>query len=230
MNRIFGLVIAALFLCSSVALGSVGIMENGSYTGEATTLDFPSDSITFEGSVVTIAGESTVRFVPSDFVVVNETDRTLIEVVSAATDPGLEMDNGAISLVWADGETSYAQVTFIVPEDYVSGGGFRVYCDQSGVADGDGVGSPTKVDFYVQVNDVGEYWVTSALTSQAPAATSGGGGSPQSVTLTVATAFTSLEAGDVVTLVVGRDDADDTGGDPTADLEVYYAEFYYSNN
>ncbi len=229
MKRIFGFLVAAL-LCSSVAFGSVGVMEDGTYTGEATTIDYPSDWITFDGSVVTVASETTVRFQPSDFVVVNETDRSIIEVISASTDPGYEMDNGAISLVWGDAETSYAQVTFIVPEDYSSGGGFRVYCDQSGVADGDGVGTPVKVDFYVQVNDVGEYWVTSALTSQTPAATVGGGGSPQSVTLTVATAFSSLAAGDVVTLVIGRDNADDTGGDPTADLEVYYVEFYYSNN
>lgn len=73
------------------------------------------------------------------------------------------------------------------------------------------------------VNTDGSPWVTS-VTNQTPVQLTETAGTPEMVTLSVATDFASLTAGQIVTFNVWRDDSNTE----TSDLELYYAEFYYS--
>jgi hypothetical protein len=232
MKKIF-LTLAALVLFVPLAFGAVAINESGTYQGEAVTLDMPGTWITaFDGSTATINPEKQIRFYPQDFMI---TDGTYIgadgtyATASINTEPGLELDNGILALVWADGETSYAQVTFIVPADYVTGGAFRVICDQSNTL------SPVEIDFEVYANaidDTTPAWNVSH-TDETPAGRSDDGvtddaGSPEQVTLTPTT---TIAASDIVTLNLWRSNrSTGTSANATADLEVYYVEFYYSTN
>jgi hypothetical protein len=137
--------------------------------------------------------------------------------LSTSSTPGLEIDNVIPNINWADGETSAVQVTFRVPDDYLSGGDFRLLCDSSNAS------TPEKVDFDVYVNTSGSTW-DAAATNQTPVALTLSAGSPETVTLTVATDFSSLVAGKYVTLRLWRDNVS-TG---TGDLEVSYVSFYYN--
>lgn len=243
MRKVFiGLMAFTLILLAPIAFAAVAVNENGTYQGEAVTLDMPSAWVdSFDGSTATIGGEGTIRFYPQDFMNMGDTDTAAVEVISASTTPGYELDNKSLSLVWADQEQSYVSVTFIVPPDYASGGGFRVLTDQSNAL------SKCAVDFCVYVTTPGTEatpWDTT-VTDQTPAwRTMVGDGSPESVTLTVTTDFASLAAGDVVTLYIWRDNSGldlkgtavtttgvaHTNANATADLEVHYVEFYYSRN
>ena len=137
--------------------------------------------------------------------------------ITAATAPGLEEDNVAPAIVWADGETTPVMVPFRVPADYTSGGAFRVCLDGSGTS------TKNQVDFDVYVTTPGAAWDSSA-TNQTPVARTEASGSPEMVALTVATDFASLAAGDIVVLRLWRDDV----ADGTDDMELFYAEFYYN--
>ncbi len=165
--------------------------------------------------VMTSGEERSIEFTVGDFII---NDGTSVAPITTTTSPGLEVDNKATSLVWADGEVTPAQVTFKVPSDYKSGGAFRVFCDESSSA------TPNQVGFSVYVNQEGAAWAASA-TTQTSVALAGTAGTPDMVTLAVATDFTSLASGDIITLNVWRDDTA-TG---TGDLELYYAEFYYQS-
>jgi len=137
--------------------------------------------------------------------------------VTATTTPGLELDNLLTNVSWADGEVTPVQVTLKVPEDYLSSGAFKLFCDSSDST------TPTQVDFDVYVNGHNTTW-DATTTNQTPVALSTGAGTPCVVTLTPATDFASLAAGKVVTLRIWRDNV----SDGTGDLETYYAEFYYN--
>ena len=158
-----------------------------------------------------------IGFSVGDFV--NSTD-SAVGQLSTTSVPGLEYDNGICSVVWGDGETSHIQVTFAIPDDYSSGGAFRVLADESAN------NTPCQIDFAVFVNtpDAAAGW-DSSVTDQTPVAlTDSEANSPEQVTLPVTTDFASLAAGDHVTLLIWRDDV----ADGTADLEIYYVEFYYT--
>ena len=165
--------------------------------------------------VMTSGEERSIEFTVGDFII---NDGTSVAPITTTTSPGLEVDNKATSLVWADGEVTPAQVTFKVPSDYKSGGAFRVFCDESLST------TPNQVDFNVYVNKDGTVFDTAA-TDQTPVALAGTAGTPDLVTLSVATDFSAIAAGDVVTFNVWRDDT----ADGTGDLELYYAEFYYQS-
>jgi hypothetical protein len=137
--------------------------------------------------------------------------------VTASTAPGIETDNLLSAVVWADGETTPCQVTFKVPDDYLSGGAFKGLFDSSNSA------TPAKVDYAVYVNKHNTAW-DSAATDQAAVALTTAASTPCVVALPIATDFASLAAGDMVTLTVWRDDV----SDGTGDLEAYYLEFYYN--
>lgn len=178
--------------------------------------DIHTDSVTLGGSAKTSWANS-LMFSVADFII---NDQTSIAPITTSTTPGLELDNKNVSIVWADGEVTPVQVTFKVPSDYISGAGFRLFCDESSST------TPNQVDFNVYVNEDGEPFDTSA-SNQTPVALAGTAGTPDMVVLsTIATDFASLSAGDVVTLSLWRDNA--AAG--TGDLELYYVEFYYSNN
>lgn len=213
--KYFIVVVLALLLASPV-WGSVGAKNHGSTIGEATEINFSTGlTATSDGSTVTVVHEvstGTVQLPINTF-----TLDTASAPLSTSTTPGLEIDNVLPAIVWADGETSAVQVTFKVPQDYSSGGLFRLLCDNSAA-------TATAVDFDVYVNAAGSAW-DAAATDQTPVALTNPASSPETVTLTVATDFAALAAGQYVTLRLWRDD---TGSTDTADLELYHAEFYYT--
>jgi len=139
--------------------------------------------------------------------------------LSTSSNPGLEIDDLIPNIVWADGETTPVVTTFRVPSDYSSGGAFRLLCTESDST------TPNQVDFDVYVNRSGSA-LDAAATGQTPVALGTGSytATPVVVTLTPATDFASLAAGDWVTLRIWRDNA--AAG--TGDLEVKGVEFYYT--
>lgn len=137
--------------------------------------------------------------------------------LSTSTTPGLEVDDAIPNIVWADGETSAVMITFRVPYDYSSGGAFRVFATESDST------TPNQIDFDVYVNRAGSA-IDSAATGQTPVALNQATSTPSVVTLTPATDFASLAAGDWVTLRIWRDDV--AAG--TGDLEVKGVEFFYT--
>lgn len=137
--------------------------------------------------------------------------------LSTSTTPGLEVDDAIPNIVWADGETSAVMITFRVPYDYSSGGAFRVFATESDST------TPNQIDFDVYVNRAGSA-IDSAATGQTPVALDEATSTPSVVTLTPATDFASLAAGDWVTLRIWRDDV--AAG--TGDLEVKGVEFFYT--
>lgn len=139
--------------------------------------------------------------------------------ITASTAPGLEMDNYAPALVWSDGETSPAMTVFTVPNDYYSGGVFKLFCDSSAYV------TPVQVDFFVYVNSSGTSW-SSVSSNQTPVALTKESGTPEQVQLTVSTDFSALAAGQRVTFGFWRDDV--AAG--TGDLEVYNTIFEYNRN
>lgn len=145
-------------------------------------------------------------------------DASPVKVTTAGI-PGLEIDDVLPNIVWADGETSPVLVTFRVPSDYSSGGAFRLICTESVST------TPNRVDFDVYVNRSGRAAASSA-SDQTPVVLAGTTSTPSVVTLTPATDFVSLAAGDWVTIRIWRDD--DAAFGATGDLEVKGVEFFYT--
>lgn len=139
------------------------------------------------------------------------------DAVTASTAPGLEVDDSIPAIVWADGETTPVMTTFRIPADYSSGGAFRVLATESNST------TPNQVDFDVYVNADGTASDSSA-TGQTPVALAGTTSTPDVITLTPATDFSSLAAGQWVTIRIWRDDTA-TG---TGDLEIKGVEFFYT--
>jgi len=137
--------------------------------------------------------------------------------ITASTAPGLEVDDLIPNIVWADEETTPIQISFRVPDDYASGGAFKVLATESDST------TPNQVDFSVYVNSDGTA-ADSSATNQTPVALVGTTSTPDEVTLTVVTDFSALAAGKWVTLNVWRDDVA-TG---TGDLEIKGIVFYYT--
>ena len=159
-------------------------------------------------------GKSIV-FSPNQFVAVN-VGETAVVPLTTTSNPRLSLDNGLVALEWDDGDESYVQVTFKVPDDYLFNGKFKILTDYDSGSDN------PPIHFRVFVNGDGDVWDTAA-TAQTAVDPAGTAGTPELSTLTVATDFSSLAGGDIVTLQVARSNQDSS----TADLEVYYVEFYY---
>lgn len=136
--------------------------------------------------------------------------------LTTSTKPGIEQDNLLPSLVWSDGETTPALITFQLPDDYKTGGLFKVFADESDST------TPNQIDFYVLNNRAGVIWDTAA-TNQTPVALAGTAGTPDLVELLPATDMDGAQAGDFITLALWRDDT----ASGTGDLEVYNVRFYY---
>ncbi len=137
--------------------------------------------------------------------------------LSSSSAPGIEIDNVLPNVVWSDGEATPIMISFRVPNDYASGGAFKVLATESDST------TPNEIDFDVYVNKDGQA-ADAAATGQTPVALAGTTSTPDEVTLTVATDFDNLAAGDWVTLRIWRDDTA-TG---TGDLEVKGVTFYYN--
>jgi len=140
-----------------------------------------------------------------------------ISNVTASTTPGLEVGSSYPMLVWADGEVTPASITFRIPSDYVSGGLFKVLATESAAS------TDNQIDFDVYINSDGVAY-DSAATGQTPVTIAAVTTTPDEVTLTVATDFASLAAGNWVTLRIWRDDT--AAG--TADMQVRGVAFYYT--
>lgn len=137
--------------------------------------------------------------------------------ITAATAPGTEVDDLIPGIVWADGETTPAQITFRVPANYSSGGAFKVLATESDST------TPNQVDFSVYINSDGTA-ADSAATDQTPVVMAGTTSTPDEITLSVTTDFSALSAGKYVTLNIWRDNV----ADGTGDLEVKGVVFYYT--
>lgn len=177
--------------------------------------------LTVTGSVtinsVTLAQNKTLRLPLMSFVI-SDANGVVIGPITASTAPGLEYDNKSASLVWGNAELSYASVTFTVPEDYASGGAFRILADES--ADGN---SPCAVDFNVYNKAPGSAWDT-ATTNQSIVLLTEAAGTPELMSLAVTTDFAALAAGDIVVLEIWRENATQ---DTASDFEVYEVYFTY---
>lgn len=137
--------------------------------------------------------------------------------ISVASVPGIESDDGVINIVWADGEVSPAEITFRIPNDYQSGGLFKVLATESDST------TPNQIDFDVYVNTPGVS-IDTVRSNQTPVALDQATSTPSEVTLQVSTDFASLAAGDWVHLRLWRDNT--AAG--TGDLEVKGVGFYYT--
>ncbi len=164
---------------------------------------------------------TSIRFLPKDFTAFqyNGTGEgyTSFTLITGTTIPALHLENQLTALVWKDGEESYAQVTFTVPANYVSGGAFRALVDYNTGSDN------PEIHYYVYLNTGGTAWDTT-YTSQAAVDPGGTAGTPVLVNLPIATDFASLAAGDTVTFAISRSDEEAS----VARLEVYYVEFYFN--
>ncbi len=141
-------------------------------------------------------------------------------VVTTTGLPGLQVDDYIPNIVWtAAGYASPVSVTFRVPSDYSSGGAFRVISTESVST------TPNRVDFDVYVNRSGRA-VDASASNQTPVALAGTTSTPSVVTLTPATDFAALAAGDWVTIRIWRDN--DAAFGATGDLEVKGVEFFYT--
>lgn len=139
--------------------------------------------------------------------------------LSNSTTPKLAINNLIPSLVWVDNVVTPAQTTFKVPDDYLSGGYFRVFAHESGTM------SPCHIDYYLTVNRSGTAWDTATNNYVTVPLTGGSTDSPSFVTLPATTDMASVVAGDVITLTMWRDNTNTS----VNDLEVSYVEFYYKS-
>lgn len=137
--------------------------------------------------------------------------------LTGSTDPTLEEDDAIPCISWADGETTPAQQSFMVPGDYLGDGRFKIFCTESSST------TPNQLDFDVYVNSYAAA-ADSSATGQTPVALDQTTTTGSWVTLIPATDFDSLEAYDIVTLRMWRDDTAIGDGD----LEAKNAVFLYT--
>jgi hypothetical protein len=138
--------------------------------------------------------------------------------VTNATAPGIEVDDLVPGIVWADGETTPADITFPIPDDYSSGGTFYGLFKESDST------TPNEVDFSVYLNSDGTA-SDSAATDQTPVALAGTTSTPDEITMSVTTDFAALTSSDWITFGLWRDDV----ADGTGDLEMIGAKFCYES-
>ncbi len=159
-----------------------------------------------------------LKFTPGDFIAIDNGGTTIIPL-TASSWPQLQVNNAIVSIVWSDEQETYAQVTFKVPDDYLSGGAFRIFTDYDSGSD------HPQIQYYVYLNQDDETWDAN-VTAQTPVDPAGTAGKPELTNLPITTDFDSLAAGDVITLGISRSDQE---AGVTAELETYYVEFYYNS-
>ena len=212
------LLVAAVM--SRPAWASVGYRDtSGTLVGAATDLQA---SGSYDGSVLTLKGEKRVVLDLLSATIKGSATSALQLQGNEGSSPGLKKKSGGSEnyVCWHNGVTSPVQVRFRIPDDYLSGGAFRILLGRSG-----GTNFAPALDFQVFV-DTNQTAFDAAATDQAAVTVTGNvnGGSPELKTLTIVTDFDALTAGQIVTLELWRD----SSGSSTEDLEAYYAEFYYT--
>lgn len=158
-----------------------------------------------------------VKLPITEFTIFNILNSNAILPLSASSVPKLAINNLIPSLVWVDNAQTPAQVTFKVPDDYLSGGYFRVFAHESGTM------SPCHIDYYLNVNKSGTAWDSATNDYVTVPLTGGSTASPSFVSLPATTDMATIVSGDVVTLTMWRDNTNVS----VNDLEVSYVEFYY---
>lgn len=214
------------------AFAVVATEDDGTYVGDAVTLDFDevydvsqrTNSSTHRIRPSSNNAEKSLIWGPDEFVLSDQpvVDKHFVFTpLSTTTTPGLatKVDRKTGFVKWADNEDTPVQKTFRVPTDYRSGGAFRVMLGQT--TNG---ANPPAIDYAVYVNQTATAFDTSATNQTAAQINTVGDGSPEVKALSVTTDFATLAAGDLVTVDFWRDNTNTS----TADLELYYAEFYYS--
>lgn len=137
--------------------------------------------------------------------------------LTTSTTPGLEEDDNIPGIVWADGETSPVQQTFMVPGDYLGDGRFRVFASVSNAT------TQNNLDFDVYSNRDGVTPDTAA-TNQTTVNIDQVSGYTAELSLVPVTDFDSLKAYDWVTIRIWRDDT----AIGTGDAEVKGVAFLYT--
>jgi len=178
------------------------------------TVDFTDATITATGLITATHIADVVRYFQLPLTGFITSDPL---VITSTTNPGFSIQSSYPSLDWADGETTPALITFRVPSDYASGGLFKVLATESAAS------TDNEIDFDVYINKSGQGYDSSA-TGQTPVAIAADTTTPAEVTLTPATDFASLAAGDWITLRIWRDDT----AIGTADMQVRGVAFYYT--
>ena len=216
---------ALLLLCASPAFASVGVKNKGSTLGNATYIDSGNGTvITLSGDTATVTGNGGELSIPLYL------ESGVVHIVSASgptlpsfnTTPALLYDatNFFEYIRWTSGETSKIEKKFRVPANYSSGGALRVVVGRSGATN-----LPPQLAWRVFKNDslVAYDLVTTTQTS-VTVSSSVAGGSQEEKNLVTLTDFGSLAAGDLITVDFWRDNANSS----TEDLQLLYAEFYYT--
>jgi len=149
---------------------------------------------------------------------IQETSSTVTPITSSSTTTPIyaTVSNNVPLLRFMTGYTTPVIMTFRIPDDYSSGGAFKVMANQSGTT------TACTIDFDVYVNAAGST-MDSAATDQTAGTLTYAGTTPSQVTLTPATDFASLAAGQWVTLRLWKGTT--TGTD---DLQVGNVSFFYT--
>ena len=149
---------------------------------------------------------------------IQETSSTVTPITSSSTTTPIyaTVSNNVPLLRFMTGYTTQVIMTFRIPDDYSSGGAFKVMANQSGTT------TACTIDFDVYVNAAGST-MDSAATDQTAGTLTYAGTTPSQVTLTPATDFASLAAGQWVTLRLWKGTT--TGTD---DLQVGNVSFFYT--
>ena len=213
------IILAILFVSVNLAYAStVEVQGDGVVMANAAKINFTGATLTYNGqdTVTVPINTSTVGeiyFTPMDLIASGPV------VLSAATKPGYAGAYRQATVDWADGATTPCLFVHEVPSDYVSGGAYKLWVDESDST------TPNQVDFFVFVQTEGDPQVKTA-TDQTPVALAGTAGTPCVVTLSVATDFTSLAAGQRVIFGFNRDDT----ADGTGTLNFSLGKFYYTKS
>jgi hypothetical protein len=182
--------------------------------------DYPDGTAVWSITRAGVVSGSFTRSIPLPLMsFAARTSSSALTPLSASSSPVMAIVSEVPYAQWADGETPPIVATFRIPDNYKSGGSFKLMATQTATG--------CQVDFDVYVNRDGTA-IDAAATNQTPVLVSATytTATPALVTLTPATDFSSLVAGDWITLRLWRDDvATETGS-----LRVHDVSFVYTAN
>lgn len=184
-----------------------------------TKLRIAGTEITATAAQLNRMGSTQTRTIPLPvlgFAIQSTGGLTLLGTTTTATPAHVVLSTGIPVIKLSNGYTSPVVINFRVPDDYSSGGAFSLMANQSGTT------TPCTVDFDVYLNSSGST-MDSTATNQTPVTLAYAGTTPSAVTLTPATDFASLTAGQWVLLRIWRGAT--TGTDA---LQVGNVTFSYS--
>ena len=171
---------------------------------------------TYVSGTLTAAAARSIPLPIMSFVVQETASTVSILTATTTTTPAhVNISNNVPVIKLGYGYTTPVSITFRVPNDYLSGGGFRLMANQSGTT------TACTVDFDVYVNAAGSTMDGSA-TNQTPVTLTYAGTTPSLVQLSPATDFAALAAGDWVTLRIWRGATTGTDALQVGDVSFFY--------